>query len=65
MRSLSAYIRVLRKTSYKILLPTSFNTKETEKTDKSSAASLRPPTRAKTEVDGKSMSVGHTSIAGI
>ena len=65
MRSLNAYIRVLRKPLYTILLPTTFDTKKTEKTDESSAASLRPPTRARTAVDGKAVSVGYTVSAGI
>ena len=65
MRSLSAYIRVLRKPPYTILLSTTFNTKKTEKTYENSAASLRPPTRAKIAVDGKAVSVGYTASAGI
>ena len=65
MRSLSAYTRVLRKPPYTNLLPTTFNTEKAEKTDESSAASLRPPTRAKAAVDGKAVSVGYTASAGV
>ena len=39
--------------------------KKTEKTDESSAASLRQPTRAKTAVDRKAVSVGCKASAGI
>ena len=65
MRSLSAYIRVLRKPPYTILLPSTLNAKNKEKTDESSVASLRPPTRAQAAVDGKAVSVGYTASAGI
>ena len=65
MRSLSAYICVLREPPCTILLPTTFNTKKTEKTDEISAASLRSPARAKTAADGKERSVGYTESAGI
>ena len=65
MRSLSAYIRVLRKPPYTILLPTTFSLKKAEKTDESTAASLRPSKRAKTAVDGKTVSVGYTASASI
>ena len=61
MRSLSAYLRVLRKPPYTILLSTTFGTKKTKKTDKADegfTASLRPSTRAETAVDGKAVSVG-------
>ena len=65
MHSLNAYLRVLRKSPYTILLPITFTTKKTEKTDESSAASLRPPTRAETAVEGKAVSVSYSSSAGI
>ena len=68
MRSLSAYLHVLRKPLYTIVLSITFGTKKTKKTDKSDegfAASPRPSTRAETAVDGKAVSVGCKASAGI
>ena len=68
MRSLRAYLRVLRKPPYTILLSITFGTKKTKKMDKADeccAASLRPSTRAETAVDGKAVSVGCEASASI
>ena len=67
-RSLSAYLLVLRKPPYTILLSITFGTKKTKKTDKADegcAAPLRPSTTAETAVDGKAVTVGCEASASI